>query len=97
MEADMDPGSVTIETAQSCLVSRSTILGGKKGVKQFQRALRLLKLQPYTHPSQLSDAASRGEECDEATTAKGKDKQPSAKGDNKKGKWQYTFCLSTIN
>lgn len=55
--SDMEIESVSahIEGTQSSFVQLPTIADKDQRKAQFQRALRLLKLEPYIHPSQLGE------------------------------------------
>jgi hypothetical protein len=51
-------GPVTVYGAQSSLVTVPTMVNRNAILKQFKRALRMLKLNPYIHPSQLTRAVT---------------------------------------
>jgi hypothetical protein len=53
MEADY--GSFEVAGAQSSFVDLSSTTNKDQRTKQFGRALRVLKLKPYIHSSQLND------------------------------------------
>ena len=57
-EMEADCGGAIIRGAQASFVAPPTLDYREKRVKQFQRALRILKLQPYAHPSQLNETVS---------------------------------------
>ena len=42
----------TVNTAQSSVINLASLINQPSRTKQFQRALRILKLKPYLHPSQ---------------------------------------------
>ena len=51
-------GFIDINGSESYFVETPTLSDRGKRVKQFQRALRILKLKPEVHPSQLNDKLS---------------------------------------
>lgn len=84
MEANCG-GPATIEGAQSSFVALPDLLKRGKRVKQFQRALRILRLRPCVHQSQLNDtaAASIDDAC--VLSNGGDDKDGKSKDQRQKG------------
>ena len=57
-DMEVECGGALVRGAIASFVTPPVLDNKEKRVKQFQRALRMLKLQPYAHSSQLNDTVS---------------------------------------
>ena len=67
-EMEAECGFAHVQALQSCFVNICGSGQREKMVKQFHRALRILKLEPFIHPSQLNETISTHKARDEKTT-----------------------------
>ena len=104
MEADC--GSFEMEGAQSSFVDLTSTTNKDQRTKQIGRALRVLKLKPYIHPSQLNDTITpetsgkerynkppEGEPDGSADKTKGAAKKGATKKNAAKVKWPRLVML----
>lgn len=70
-ELEAECGCVFIRGAQSSFVALPTLDDKAKKAKQFQRALRILKLQPFVHASQLNTTVSAQANRDQSLEGNG--------------------------
>ena len=90
MEAD--GGSARIRAAQSALVTLPTLGDKQKRARQFQLALRALKLEPFVHKSQLTEPVSfeTGHKPEQTSEPVGKD----ASGRLEKTNGNLVLCIT---
>lgn len=57
-ETEANCGDALLRGVQSSIIQLPDLANREKRVKQFRRALRVLQLKPYIHPSQLQTTAT---------------------------------------